>query len=333
MHWGRWGKWTELWRSQPSMYTEFLPASLARAANQGYKGARWGKMSDPSGRSSPAAPSADIDAFLIWQQPHPTYFAEVEWRAFPTYKQRTLNRWDEIVTETANFMASFAWYNSTTGVYDLGPPVYTASETTDAYVTINPTFEIEYWRFGLDIAKRWKLRQGQPVPQAWQDVLDKLAPIYVDEYGTFPTYEGIPGMWTDPSTTNSHPMMAGIYGILPPPVSGPPLNMTVVQNTADKILSTWQLTGAWGWDFPLLAMNSLRLGDIDQAMDYLLYPAYQFDDAGYPLGGSAVPTPYMPASGSLLMAVAMMAGGWDGAVGPHFPAAWDVTCEYFLPAM
>ena len=331
MHWGRWGKWTELWRSQPSMYTQLLPASLARAENQGYKGARWGKMTDPSGRSSPAAPDMNIDAFLIWQQPHPMYFAEVEWRAFPN--ATTLDTWDAIITATADFMASYAWYNSTTGVYDLGPPVYTASETTDPYATINPTFEIEYWRFSLDIAKQWKIRQKQSIPSEWQDVLDKLAPLYVDEFGTFPTYEGIPGMWTDNSTTNSHPMMAGIYGMLPPPSSGPALNMTVVQNTADKILSTWQLDGAWGWDFPLLAMNSMRIGDIDQAMAYLLHPNFQFDDAGYPIGGSAVPTPYMPASGGLLLAIAMMAGGWDGSEGQHFPKDWVVNAEGFTPAL
>ena len=333
MHWGRWGKWTELWRSQTSMYNRFLPASYARAANQGYKGARWGKMSDPSGRSSPAAPTADIDAFLIWQQPHPTYFAEVEWRAFPRDHDRTLEKWDTLLTATADFMASYAWYNSSTDVYDLGPPVYTASETTDPYVTINPTFEIAYWRFGLDIAKQWKLRQGQVVPQAWQDVLDKLAPLAVDQFGTYPTYQGIPGMWTNPATTTSHPMMAGIYGLLPPPSSGAQLNMTVVENTAAKILGTWQLTGTWGWDFPLLAMNSLRLGDVNQAIDYMLYPEFQFDDAGYAIGGAAVPTPYMPAAGGLLLAAAMFAGGWDGAVGPHFPEEWNVVCEDFLPAM
>ena len=261
------------------------------------------------------------------------HFAEVEWRAFPDQRGRTLERWDDIVTATADFMASYAWYNATTDTYDLGPPAYTASETTDPYVTINPTFEIQYWRMGLDVAKQWKLRQGKPVPKAWQQVLDKLSPLYIDEYGTFPTYQGIPGMWTDPNTTTSHPMMAGILGMLPPPASGPPLNMTAVKNTAEKIKTTWQLDVAWGWDFPLLAMNSMRLGDADQAMQYLLWPGFQFDDAGYPLGGPDVPTPYMPSSGGLLLAVAMMAGGWDGAEGHHFPATWDVRSEGFLPAM
>lgn len=36
----------------------------------------------------------------------------------------TLIKWGDVVAATADFMASFAFYNSTTGVYDLGPPMY-----------------------------------------------------------------------------------------------------------------------------------------------------------------------------------------------------------------
>lgn len=96
--------------------------------------------------------------------------------------------------------------------------------------------------------------------------------------------------------------MAGIYGWLPPPMSGPALNLTIVQNTADNILELWDLEESYGWDFSLLAMNSLRLGDVDQAVAYLLHPVFQFDDAGYPVGGSRVPTPYFPNAASLLLA-------------------------------
>lgn len=95
--------------------------------------------------------------------------------------------------------------------------------------------------------------------------------------------------------------MAGIYGWLPPPMSGPALNLTIVQNTADKILELWDLEESYGWDFSLLAMNSLRLGDVEQAVAYLLHPVFQFDDAGYPVGGSRVPTPYFPNAASLLL--------------------------------
>ncbi|CAN8103730.1 unnamed protein product [Discula destructiva] len=326
MHFPRWNHSDLLARSLPRMYQDFLPSSYDRAQVQGYKGARLGKMTDPTGRSAPG----EINSLLIWQQPHPMYFAEIEYRSFPY--NSTLKAWDEILTGAADFMASFAWHNESTGVYDLGPPMYPVSEKTDPNATINPTFELAYWRFGLDIAIKWKERQGQSAPDEWAHVRDRLAPLPVIN-DTYPVYEGIPNMWTDNSTTYDHPAMAGIYGWLPPPMSGPPLNLTIVQNTADRILELWDLEDCYGWDFSLLAMNSLRLGDADQAIAYLLDPIFQFDDAGYPVGGTRVATPYFPNAASLLLAVAMMAGGWDEAPGPHFPDAWNVAVEGFLPGL
>ncbi len=78
-HWARWDKWSLLSSSVPGIYQRFLPSSKDRAQSQGYKGARWGKMSDPTGRSAPG----EINSLLIWQQPHPMYFAEMEWRKTP----------------------------------------------------------------------------------------------------------------------------------------------------------------------------------------------------------------------------------------------------------
>ncbi|KAF3765874.1 hypothetical protein M406DRAFT_256846 [Cryphonectria parasitica EP155] len=326
MHFARWGHFDLLQRSIPRMYQQFLPSSYDRARLQGYQGARLGKMTDPTGRSAPG----EINSLLIWQQPHPMYFAEIEYRSFPN--DTTLNKWDEILTACADFMASYAWYNESTGVYDLGPPMYPVSENTDPNNTVNPTFELAYWRFGLDIAMRWKERQNLSVPENWITVRDKLSPLPVVN-DTFPIYQGVPDMWTSNETTYDHPAMAGVYGWLPPPSSGPPLNLTIVRNTADKILELWDLEDSYGWDFSLLAMNSLRLGDVDQAVAYVLDPYFEFDDAGYPEGGTRVPTPYFPDAASFLLFMAMMAGGWDGSPGPHFPEAWDVRVEGFVPGL
>ncbi|KXX75201.1 hypothetical protein MMYC01_205537 [Madurella mycetomatis] len=326
----RWGHFPLMWRSLPSMYQQFLPSAVERARWQGYEGARWGKMTDPSGRSAPG----EINALLIWQQPHPVYFAEIEYRSFPNAS--TLARWDDILTATADFMASYAFFNESTRVYDLGPPLYPVSENTNPNTTRNPTFELAYWRFGLDVAVRWKTRQGKDVPGAWLEVRDNLAPLPMVD-GTYAVYEGIEGMWADNATTNDHPAMAGIYGLLPPPTSGKPLDMDALKKTARKIKELWALDYSYGWDFAMLAMNSLRLGDPDQAVEYLLHPIFQFDDAGYPVGGSRVPTPYFPNSASLLLATAMMAGGWDGSegMGGHWPRGWekDVKVEGFVPGL
>ncbi|KAJ9141908.1 Six-hairpin glycosidase-like protein [Pleurostoma richardsiae] len=326
MHWARWNHFDLLWRSLPKTYRNFLQSSYERARLQGYRGARWGKMTDPTGRSAPG----EINSLLIWQQPHPMYFAEIEYRSFPN--KATLTKWDEILSATADFMASYAFYNTSTNVYDLGPPLYPVSENTNPNSTMNPTFELAYWRFGLDVAIQWRERQGRPAPEEWTTVRDNLAslPVVDDSYAV---YEGIPNMWTDNITTYDHPAMAGIYGWLPPPASGPPLNLTVVKNTADKILELWALEDSYGWDFSLLAMNSLRLGEVNQAVAYLLHPIFQFDDAGYPVGGSRVPTPYFPNGASFLLAMAMMAGGWDGSPGMHFPEGWNVKVEGFIPGL
>ncbi|KAK9782918.1 putative Six-hairpin glycosidase-like protein [Seiridium cardinale] len=327
LHFARWNQWTLLRRSIPNTYQRFLASSVSRAAAQGYDGARWGKMTDPTGRSAPG----EINSLLIWQQPHAMYFAELEYRSFPC--NETLESWDEVLTGTADFMASYAWWNETTQVYDLGPPMYPVSENTNPNATVNPAFEIAYWRFGLDVAIQWKQRQALEVPADWVTVRDNLAPLPLTPEGdTFAVYEGIPNMWQN-TTVQDHPAMAGIFGLLPPPGSGPSLNMTVVQNTHDKITQLWDLADCWGWDFPMLAMNSLRLGDVEQAIAYLLDPLFEFDDAGYPVGGIRVATPYFPGSGGFLLAMAMMAGGWDGDEGLHFPAEWNVKVEGFVPGL
>lgn len=112
-HFGRWNKWSLLSRSVPGIYERFLPSSKERAAEQGYKGARWGKMSDPTGRSAPG----EINSLIIWQQPHVMYFAEMEWRKHTTLK--TLRKWDNLIEETAEWMVSFAWWNTSTGKFSL----------------------------------------------------------------------------------------------------------------------------------------------------------------------------------------------------------------------
>lgn len=164
---------------------------------------------------------------------------------------------------------------------------------------------------------------------------DNLAPLPVVD-DVYAVYEGIPNMWENGTTTvQDHPAIAGIYGLLPPPSAGTPLsvNMTVIRHISKLIRELWHFEDLYGWDFSMLAMNSLCLGDMDQAVTYLLDLYYQLDDAGYPEGGSCVPMPYMPDACSLLLATAMMAGGWDGKEGPHFPKDWNMEVEGFLPSL
>lgn len=80
-------------------------------------------------------------------------------------------------------------------------------------------------------------------------------------------------------------------------------------------------------------MNARRWDDVALAVEYLAHTAFEFDDDGYPPGGERVSTPHFHASASLLVAVTMMAGGWDGALGSKFPAEWGARVEGFTPVL
>ncbi|WP_210491733.1 hypothetical protein [Patulibacter sp. SYSU D01012] len=312
-HFALWNRWPLLRRSL-DVYDRFLPKARALARDQGYRGARWPKMTDPSGAQAPG----EINATLIWQQPHPIFFAELDHRAHPG--RRTLLRWRDVVFATADFMASFAHRED--GEYVLGPPLYPVSENTKPKETKNPAFELSYWRFGLRLAQEWRRRLGMKPHPRWQRVLDGLAPL-PQEDGRYVLYEGVQDMWS--KFNFEHPALTGILGWLP----GDGVDPKVAARTTDKIDAVWKLDEMWGWDFPMMAMNAARLGRPERAVELLLHDQFRFRDNGMPTGGSSVPVPYFPASGGLLYAVALMARGWDGSEGhaPGFPRDWDVRVE------
>ncbi|EAU92083.1 hypothetical protein CC1G_09604 [Coprinopsis cinerea okayama7 len=321
--------------------------------HMGWKtGARWPKMTDPSGRSSPG----ELNNLLIWQQPHPLVFAQYELRSVQsplsalttderTRKEReVLEKWRPVVKETADWMAEFAWFNETKGTYNLAPPIHVVSEDTNPNRTYNPAFELAYWRLGLGLAEEWFERLGEEDASRsrWREVRENLAHLPFDkERGLYQIYEGIESdFWMDEKYTSDHPALVGLYGWLPP-TDG--LDTVIARKTAEEVWKRWNITNCWGWDFPMLAMSAARQGNQAKAVEWLLHPLFAFADAGMPIGGARVPTPYFPGSGGLLYAVAMMAEGWDGfeldegrAVGregmdyrqaPGFPEGWDVRTE------
>lgn len=322
-HYALWNRWP-LFEKSLHIYTDFLPTSKERAKQQGYKGARWPKCTANIDRDWPHP----IHATLIWQQPHPIFFAELDYRLHPT--QATLEKWKEIVFESAEFMADFAHYDKIKNRYVLGPPVFIVSENTDPLVTINPTFELSYWLFGLRIAQKWNERLNEPREKKWDEVLIKLSPLPVED-DVYVTYEGIPDMWTKYNW--EHPALIGAYGMLP----GDGVDIPTMERTLRKVNQEWNLEETWGWDFPMLAMCAARLGHTDKAIEYLLYPMFMFDEHGLVSGGRA-PFPYFPGNGGLLYAIAMMVAGWDGAPDKHAPGfpdngSWQVQWEGLKKAL
>ena len=180
--------------------------------------------------------------------------------------RETLEKWEPIITATADFMADYAYYDEAQDRYVLGPPVFIVSENTVPETTINPAFELGYWRYGLRMAAEWRKRLSLPVDAKWEDVLAKLASLPVED-GLYVTHEGIRNMWSD--FAFEHPALIGTYGMLP----GDGVDAEILARTLDKITSTWNFDRTWGWDFPMLAMAAARCGKPEQAVDFLLHPA------------------------------------------------------------
>lgn len=318
VHYALWNRWPLLEKSL-HVYQDFLPTSTKRAAKQGYLGVRWPKCTADVDREWPNP----IHALLIWQQPHPIYFAELDYRLHPT--KEILKKWIKVVSATADFMADYAYLDKERDRYVLGPPVHIVSENTKPEFTVNPAFELGYWRFGIRTAQVWRERLGLARNTKWDRVLKKLSPLPKQD-GLYVTYENIQNMWT--KYNFEHPALIGTFGMLP----GDGVDTTSFEKTLDKVLKTWNFKKTWGWDFPMLAMAAARIGKPQTAIDMLLTLSanFQFDEHGLASGG---PFPYFPSNGGLLTAVAMMTAGWDGSIGdtPGFPkdGSWVVKYEGF----
>ena len=322
VHYGLWNR-MECFDNYLNVYKDFMPKALERAKSEGRSGARWPKCTGNFNREWPGS----AHAYLIWHEPHPIYFAEMQYRQKPT--PETLEKWKDVVLNTADYMADYLFYDKKTKQYVLGPPVVVVSENTDPLQTINPIFELGYFRYGLRTALEWADRLGlsEKRTKKWKEVLSKMAPLPVAD-GVYTTYEGIPDMWT--KYTYEHPALTGVYGMLP----GDGVDLPTFKHTLEKVCKEWQFNRIWGWDFPMLAMAAARTGQPALAIDMLMHPSagFQFDEHGLATGG---PFPYFPSNGALLTAVAMMCGGWDGSEGeaPGFPkdGSWTVRYEGFVP--
>ncbi len=319
VHFALWGRLPLLERSLP-WYRSILPMAKATAESQGYRGARWPKMVSPDGRESPSR----VGVFLIWQQPHPIYYAELCYRA--RRDRETLERYREIVFETAEFMASYPGWDESGQRYVLGPALIPAQESygRDRARTLNPTFELAYWYWGLATAQKWRERLGLERHPDWDRVMGRLSRPSIRE-GVYTAIETRP--YTLP---RDHPSMVAALGLVPPT---PLIDPHTMKRTFEYVIRTWRWPDTWGWDYPMLAMTAARLGEPEKAVDALFIESEKnrFLASGHNYQSSRLPL-YLPGNGGLLSAVAMMAAGWDGCPdrpSPGFPdnGKWDVRWE------
>ena len=323
-HFALWGRHDLLERSLP-FYKRILPKAQAQAKKQGYQGARWPKCVGPAGDPAPTY----LECFLIWQQPHPVFYAELCYRA--SRSTVTLTKYRDLVFESAAFMASFAVWDANRRQYRIGPPLADAAEVyfDDHEHQWNPTFETAYWRAGLETAQLWRQRLGLGRDAKWDHVINHL-PALTTRDGLYVAAETATGTFVDRGLNTSHPTMLAPLGML----NGAMVDPEFMRATLQRVMKDWDWKNTWGWDYPLMAMTAARLGESEAAIEALLMPetknTYLKNGHNFQME-HALPL-YLPGNGGLLYAVAMMAAGWDGAPKRHAPGfpddgSWSVRWE------
>jgi len=303
-------------------YISVMGAAKNKAKRQGYKGIRWPKMIAPDAREGPST----VGVFLIWQQPHPIYYAELLYRQSPD--KIILQKYRDLIFATADFMASYAHWDSLSNRYVLGPPLIPAQELHKATETMNPTFELAYWRYGLETAQAWRERLGMDRHEKWDHVINHLSALPMDD-GIYKNAEHAPNPFLTASERRDHPTLLAAYGML----GDDSVDKKIMEKTLEKVLQTWNWESTWGWDYPLIAMTAARVGRPDLAVEALLMdvPKNTCLTNGHNYQAPRLPL-YLPGNGGLLTAVAMMAAGWDNGPdidAPGFPkdGKWQVRWE------
>ena len=232
------------------------------------------------------------------------------------------------VFSTADFMASYAYYDSSLKRYILGKGLIAAQERFKAEETFNPTFELVYWDWALNTAQQWRQRLHLPRNKKWDDVLNKLSPLPIQNDKYLFT-ESATDSYTNPEFNKDHPSVLGALGMLPQTNM---VDIAIMRNTFNWIWNNWSWKDTWGWDFPMVAMSAIRMGMPDKAIDALLMPIQTntYLNNGHNYQDERL-TIYLPGNGGLLAAVALMCAGYDGCktINPGIPKneKWKVRWE------
>ncbi|HEX9785603.1 MAG TPA: hypothetical protein VGA56_23095, partial [Opitutaceae bacterium] len=331
-HFALWGR-PDLLERNLDWFRSRLPGARELAQSRRLRGARWAKMVGPDGRESPGG-----NPMIVWNQPHPIYLAELVYRASPTAE--TLARYRDLVLETAECLASMLHFDKARGQYVLGPPLWIAQEIHEPATSQNPSFELAYWRWTLEVAQAWRERLGLGREQPWDNILTRLVPL-PEKDGKYVALESHPDTWDNLASRHDHPEMLMPLGFLP----GAGMDRATMDRTFDAVLSSWDWEAKiWGWDYPMIAMTAVRLGRPGQAVEVLLRdgPNNRYAANGHcpqrsdrvqsgAAGGRLEIAVYLPANGSFLSAVALMVAGWDGCSEeyPGFPrdGSWKIRAE------
>jgi hypothetical protein len=260
------------------------------------------------------------------------------------------------------------------GKYRLGPPIIPVQENFPPLSTFDPAFEVAYFRWGIETAQAWRERAGKGRRADWDAVLAKW-PDLPQKDGLYLPVRSEPGFWDkaggncrsnaleESCQNRDHMSFLMPLGWLP----GRDVDKATMRRTFERMKRDWDLRQTWGWDYPMVAMTAARLNAPEEAIDWLFFDAKnnKFGTSGMTPrvhldahAAAFVPTAtgagaqvdagpdgpgyqraaetYFPSNGALLLAVALMARGWDGQTGaaPGFPkSGWKVRAEGLLPSL
>jgi protein-glucosylgalactosylhydroxylysine glucosidase len=303
---------------QLSWYFRAYDTAKKIAERQGFKGVRWQKMTDNDGGET----SSSIGSYLIWQQPHIIYLADLVYTDKPN--DNFLKNYYPIIEATADFMADFA-YKDENNIYNL-PGIIPSQERYDPAITTNPPLELAYWRYALERAQDWRKKLKMPRKIEWDNVLNHLAQL-PQKNNVYLSTQTAPNCYTNERFLTDHPSVLGAYGMLPFTKG---LDLKIMRNSYQKIKEVWHWNDTWGWDFPMVAMSATRLGMKEEALNALLMPiktnTYLKNGHNYQNERLRL---YLPGNSGFLAALAMMTVGTKEKREKNagFPKEWVVKSE------
>lgn len=292
-------------------YLNNLDKACVEAQKNGYKGARWPKMTDPTANNSPSP----IAPLLIWQQPHVIYMINLLYLSrysksrveVPSESEYVfIERYSDVIKKTAEFMVSFLVYNQKEDCYELLPPIYSVQEKGNPQKIKNPAFELLYFKYGLNTAYNLLKIIGKE-DDNFKIIAEKIKKVPVYD-GKYSAYDACRDTYT--KLNIDHPSFVFAYGFLPEAGEKEILNASL-----DEILKNWNKESLWGWDFAFLAMALKKVGRQKEAFDVLLMKTekntYVKNGHNAQLLRDDLPL-YLPGNGSLLLAMTVLENcdGW-----------------------
>jgi hypothetical protein len=282
-------------------YVQNLDKARVIAQSRGLDGARWPKMVGPEGRESPGG-----NSLIIWNQPHSIHLAEMlyESKSDKTTQKKILKQYAAIVEQSARAMSSMLTWDEQRNRYMLDGPIWIAQEIYTPEQSRNPTYELAYWRFGLETAQQWRIRQGLPINEQWQKQLQLLSPLPVKD-GKYVAMESIPDTFDNIKSREDHPSMLAPTAFF----NDRHIDKKIMNATLEAVIKDWAFeTHIWGWDYPMMAMAAAHLERRDLAVPLLLMDSrnnHYLNNGHVPQLGSELAV-YLPANSSMLSAVAIM---------------------------